>query len=564
MSVSRWGKAHGAVVIAALLGMPLGAAARSHAATPATKKPGKAAKDATERGIRDGDAALKTGDLAGAERLLSEAYRTHGSPLALFHLGRVAQAQGRAVAAQDFMRRFLDATEGQAGPPEQRGEAERVLATKLPTGEVAVLGEPGGRVVLDGRLVALLPLPLPLLVAPGLHEVRLELVNARSAAPFTTSLTVKAEHRVEVRFERATAAVMVSELPTVMLLVRSRGGPDTTEARVEQAVIERLRGQRLTVLTGKMREAAGCTDGPRCQLATLTERSLDHAVLVDVELLPAGAGEDKPAASPAKDGPLRQDFRFTVSLLDAQVGEVAHRVEQRCDHCTLDLLVAQVASASSDVAAQGLNRRRGDLEVLSEPPGALLELSGRVVGPTPYHGVRFAGSYAAVLRHPGYRELSQPIVVEEGKPAQLRVRLEPQVTLTAGPTNPLSRVQRVHFVELAPRPTWRLLLGGGLIAGGALTAGFGAGALAVDGQCLQPAIAPAQQCEHRYQTMPLGVGLVSAGAAVSLLGVVLMAVPGPRRHYESTVTLSPCAASGTSQPAGGATQIPLCANREGR
>ncbi|MFT3754936.1 MAG: PEGA domain-containing protein [Pseudoxanthomonas sp.] len=546
--------------MAVLLGVPQPAVARSRGSKAAADASAKPAKDPAERRLREGEAALKAGELVAAERLLSEAYQVRGAPQALFLLGRLAVAQGRTVAAQDFLRRYLAATEDQAVSPEQRAEAERVLLTTPPSGEVAVLGEPGGRVLLDGRLVALLPLPLPLLVTPGNHEVRLELAAARAAAPLAAALTVKAERRVEVRFDRTTAATMVSELPTVLLLLRGRGLPEASEARLQQAVSEVLRRQRLTVLPAKLLVPTGCTEGPRCQLGQLSERALEHALVVDVEALPAASdGKPSPVPTPASDS-----FRFTVSLLDAQVGDVAHRIEQRCDHCTLDALAAQLATASSDAAAEGMSRRRGNLEVLSEPAGAELELSGRIVGKTPYHGVHFAGSYAAVLRQPGHRPISRPIVVEEGKPAKLQLRFESELGATAGLGDPATVVQPVRFVEQAPRPAWRLLLGGGLIAGGLATAGFGAGALAVDGQCLRPAVAPAQQCDQHYQTTSLGLGLVGAGAAVSLAGVVLMAIPGPRRTFASTVTLAPCPLGGDKVPSGVTGPTPLCATRGGR
>ena len=50
----------------------------------------------------------------------------------------------------------------------------------------------------------------------------------------------------------------------------------------------------------------------------------------------------------------------------------------------------------------------------------------------------------------------------------------------------------------------RLGLGAGLTLGGVVTAGFGAAALATDGGCYAPPVPPAQQCELRYSTLPLG------------------------------------------------------------
>jgi hypothetical protein len=117
----------------------------------------------------------------------------------------------------------------------------------------------------------------------------------------------------------------------------------------------------------------------------------------------------------------------------------------------------------------------------------------------------------------------------------------------------------VRWRELSPRPRWRLLLGAGLLGGGAVTVGFGAGALAVDGSCVDVPMGVAQQCETRYMTMPLGLGLVGAGAGVALLGALFLAVPGTRRDYSATVTLAPCPQSGTPPPAATTTPPRLCA-----
>lgn len=59
-------------------------------------------------------------------------------------------------------------------------------------------------------------------------------------------------------------------------------------------------------------------------------------------------------------------------------------------------------------------------------------------------------------------------------------------------------------------------------------AGFGASALSLDGQCVDPA-APDGTCDTIHNTGPVGGGLLGAGLAIAAGGVVLLAVPGPRR-----------------------------------
>src|SRR5437868_956594 len=114
----------GTVGVVALLAMPQAAARPLAKPRPVGARAAQAGGKLTDRRLREGEAAFKAGDLLGAERSFSEAYRLDGSQAALFQLGRVAQAQGRAVAAQDLLRRFL-AAEGQGLPPDKRAEAER-------------------------------------------------------------------------------------------------------------------------------------------------------------------------------------------------------------------------------------------------------------------------------------------------------------------------------------------------------------------------------------------------------------------------------------------------------
>lgn len=534
MSVTRPGRSrHRRLALAAvalLLAPAPVAQARPRAAS---------AGSSTEHLLREGEAALQGGDLPAAERALEAAYRARATPAALFQLGRLALKQGRLLAAQDLLRRALATTEGSSAPAAQRAEAERALATPQPGGELAVLGEPGALVLLDDHPVGVLPLPLPLLVPAGAHQLRLSYPRAVAASP-PASVSVQAEHQLEVRFERDTGAVLVSERKAVLLLVDAHGAPGDSPARIQQAAVERLRSERLTPVLAQA-PAGDCRAAPRCQLALLAERALPQAVVVEVS--PDTPAPAEPATAPG--------YRAACSILDAQVGEVAARSEKRCPGCTPATLASLIDTACAEVVTQGLGRPRGELTVDSEPAGATLELSGRVVGPTPYHGVRFAGSYAAVLRHPGYREYSQSIAIQEGQPTHLRVQLE-RPLLRVVPVA-LPAPQRLVLRELLPRPRWRLFAGGGLLAFGLASASFGAAALSIDGQCVDTPVPPSLQCEQNYATLPLGAGLLGAGAAASVVGALLLAVPGPHRDYPITLTWRPC-----PPDRGGGTASGLC------
>jgi hypothetical protein len=61
---------------------------------------------------------------------------------------------------------------------------------------------------------------------------------------------------------------------------------------------------------------------------------------------------------------------------------------------------------------------------------------------------------------------------------------------------------------------------------GGVLAGFGISALAIKDQCRDPV--PVGVCPTLYDTGGIGGGLLGVGLAVTLGGVVLMALPGPK------------------------------------
>lgn len=152
--------------------------------------------------LEQGQAALGAKDLAGARRALEQALRVSPSPEALFHLGRLAVAEGRLGPAQDLMRRFLQDTGGETDGPQQK-EAQQVLTQPAgPLGEVAVLGARGALVLVDDRPVGALPLVLPLLLPMGTHRVTVEL----GAQRVEEQVRVLPGQLAEMRFDSVSAA----------------------------------------------------------------------------------------------------------------------------------------------------------------------------------------------------------------------------------------------------------------------------------------------------------------------------------------------------------------------
>lgn len=80
--------------------------------------------------------------------------------------------------------------------------------------------------------------------------------------------------------------------------------------------------------------------------------------------------------------------------------------------------------------------------------------------------------------------------------------------------------------DLPGRPRWRLVLGALSTSAGIVLVGFGASALAVQGQCAADPMALKQTCDYNYSTNAIGGSFVGFGGALTAGGIVLMAVPG--------------------------------------
>ena len=119
-------------------------------------------------------AQASAGDRLAARATLEQAYRLSPSPEILCALGELAAKDGRVLEAHDARRRCTAARAGDGAPSP---------AASLPeSGELSISGPRRALVVVDEHVVGALPLPLPLLLAPGPHQVALEAGSHRWAA----------------------------------------------------------------------------------------------------------------------------------------------------------------------------------------------------------------------------------------------------------------------------------------------------------------------------------------------------------------------------------------------
>lgn len=459
----------------------------------------------------DGDAALAKQEFSVARRAFTEYYKRALLPDGLYRLGLLADAEGRVLDAQDLMRRFVSDPRFDAPTFENEAkEAQRILALpRPPNGKVTVIGERGVLLMIDGRLVGGLPLSRPLLLAPGKRMLAIEDGSRRQRE----ELDVAVGHFIEITYDRGSAALLSAELPSVLVLEQYRGLPKDADKPLGQAIEDALQGERLSpfpvslaLAQAGLPEKSACVENTACQLNLAQKSELDYVLSVDF-------------AQSLRNGP----WALRLVLLDVEVGAQAARIEQECSSCDIAKSVFALSNALPPLITEARRRPRGDLEVKSTPPGAEVRLAGRLLGKTPLAHPVWAGEAEIELTLSGYQPLRQPVDIRAGQKTPLDLELAKELPESLPP--PLVLPPAVVKIPPPRRPTWRLALGGVALATGALLIGFGGGALAIDGRCIDSPENPIAFCDKVYQTSGLGAGLVGAGSVLVVSGVVLLALP---------------------------------------
>jgi hypothetical protein len=404
-----------------------------------------------------------------------------------------------------------------------RTEAEQILTMpRALHGEVQVVADEEGLILVDGRLVGALPLALPLLLPVGKYSVALEMQDKTMKA----SVEVLDGRGAEMRFSRESGAVVVTQPPAVIVLDEYAGAgvPAEIARRMQEATSRAIQKARLAVY-GKeaalRREPsqATCLRQLACQAKLAARTDADYVLRLQTERQLPDLARKLPD----------EVYAVTLQLIDAEVADVAAEANVTCAHCSADELLAKLGSTLRQVLSDGAGRPRGTLVVSSEPASAEILSGTRVLGQTPYEHIVFAGNYNLIIKKTGYRPEPLQMKVEEGKKAKTQLALA-QVEVEPEPA-PLSRPR---LSEPASRPRWRLITGGIAIGLGLALAGLGVSGVVIDGDCVSPAAPPVLSCREHFDTLTKGGVMIGVGAALSLTGGILIAVP-PRA---SPTTLS--------------------------
>lgn len=501
-----------ALLFGALLGGLLGPPAAT--ARPREGRSDPAAVEQSARLLGDARTALAAGDSATAQKLAAQAYRSAPSPEGLFLLGQVALAENRLLDAQDFMRRYLaDPNLDAPLDAEAPVAAQKVLERPRPkAAQLNILGDRSTVVSIDERLVGVLPLTRPLLVTPGEHKVVLE----RRSSRLEDQVRVPLGRLGEVRCNFATKSLVLTVLPGVLLVDDSPALALPEQAALLQHTESAVVALRLSPIGPRdaaecVEPAPGaCSDAVRCQVTAAQRCEADYVLRTRVL-------RDGPATAPI--GSPSVTLRVEAELIDVVVGEVAAKEQIACAGCAPSAALAKLKEQLETVISRGVNRPHGQLEVSSEPVGALVTLDGRAVGSTPYKAELFVGPHQIDLKKPGYEDFSQPVNVVDGQTAQVASNLIAVVKPEAPP--PPKAATRPPG-----RPLWRLISGGVAIGAGAVLVGFGSSALAINGHCLDAPLSPATStCPTVFKTTGTGGALLGIGGALMVGGAVLIALP---------------------------------------
>lgn len=466
-----------------------------------------------------------------------EIYRQAPGPELLLQMGLLSDGLGKVLDAHDFLRRYLADPLVDANAP-GRAEAERILDKPRPaSGEVQIIADQNGMVLMDGRLVGSLPLSAPLLVSPGKHSVALEMRDRTMKG----QLKAVEGRGMQMNFSRANGAVVVTLPTAVIVLPRFAGAAPSQEIQRKflQAAELGVTQGRLAVFSKevalkKAEKATDCLDTVECQALLAAESDVDYVLVVHVDRTvstppappaPRPGVPGAPAAPPPPAAPGKETWGMRLSLIDADTVDIAASAEPACPGCGGDQLVAQVTEQVRNMIKEAQAKPRGSWSITSDPPGADVRVGDRVIGKTPINRAAFAGSFELIFEKPQYQTDRKSIEVQAGQKATLAVTLNPVVV--EPPPKPV--VVEKPVKPPAVRPLWRVITGGLLTAAGVGMLGFGISALSVNGQCLQEPMAPAIKCFDRYTTGTVGGALTGVGAAAIVGGVLMIAIPSPSK-----------------------------------
>ena len=192
-------------------------------------------------------------------------------------------------------------------------------------------------------------------------------------------------------------------------------------------------------------------------------------------------------------------------------------------------LTAATLSALTTARQRWQAAQMGFLAVTSTPPGADVEVDGRLVGRTPIRHLAMAGQRTVRIHMNGYAPVERSVRVEPTREHPVEVTLVEGVEeVVEGPVAPVTRTE-AHFAN------W--LIGGALAAGGIAALISPLHTAAINGECVERGGLPDMDpwCREAVSFGAQSGVLLAVGLAAVTAGVVIMAV----QPIQVTTVVSP-------------------------
>lgn len=495
---------------------------------------------AVRRLTREAQRELAAGKLAQAWQKQEQAYTAWPAIDGLYRLGRIAEAQGRAVRAADFYRRYLAAAGSDVDEQVKATLRAYITSRQEPTSEVDVAsGDAGALLRLDSEVAGVLPLSAPLLVTAGEHRFTIE-KNGQKFQTSPQSLSPGQRAQLQVTLESRYAVLTLT--PALALLIdqdrdqaqaqdqAQAAIDDTTQAKLFATVAEAAQSERFflidreqtTVALGRLKAGRPltCAEDLRCQEGLA--RQLDAAAVLTIKV----------------QGVKSHISKAIVQLLDVPSGTILNDFDDVCASCSMAEARDVVRRATQKLLQEDSTRRRGTLRVASAVAGAKVLIDGRELGAIPFTREVFEGQYELVVQRDGYHSYMTTADVTCGKSTEVTAVL-PKVQ------GPIRNQRRMSTFPIGAG----ILLGIGAVSL-AVGSGLGARTLELNGEVIGHA-GPfdsglaAQGSALNQAVIALDV---LGGASLAAGGIWLGIWVGQKRHTSSVRTES---LRNSSAPEGG-------------
>ncbi len=137
-------------------------------------QPADERRDRARELAREAATLFQAGTRRAAAARFEEAYALFPTPALLYNLGKAYAGLSDHVRAHRALSQFLRETEGSEADRDRRTEAAALLADEAPHVGVVTITAPafsGAVLRIDDLAIGTAPLPAPLAVAPGVHEI---------------------------------------------------------------------------------------------------------------------------------------------------------------------------------------------------------------------------------------------------------------------------------------------------------------------------------------------------------------------------------------------------------